>query len=121
MELLGWRSVKDISGDGGVIKTITKEGSDWQKPNDRDEVLGECLLACHTVMPRLRCPCVWQQHALCCERALREEMNGFACQQWVAERLQESEHLNPEASQHASARRSFGPVRGSHRRPSSGI
>lgn len=39
VELLGWKSVKDIMGDGGIIKTINKEGSDWQKPEDRDEVL----------------------------------------------------------------------------------
>ena len=64
VELLGWRSVKDISGDGGVIKTTTKEGSDWQKPNDRDEVLGEYLLACHAILLILRCACVWQLHAL---------------------------------------------------------
>lgn len=38
VELLSWRSVKDLSGDGGVIKTIVKEGVDWQKPDDRDEV-----------------------------------------------------------------------------------
>ena len=58
MELLGWRSVKDISGDGGVIKTITKEGSEWQKPNDRDEVLGAYRRVCYANMPRLlACVC----------------------------------------------------------------
>ena len=48
MELLGWRSVKDLSGDGGVIKTITKEGDGFKKPSDRDEVLGapNCALVC---------------------------------------------------------------------------
>ncbi|GLI70658.1 hypothetical protein VaNZ11_015595 [Volvox africanus] len=29
VELLSWRSTKDISGDGGVIKTIVQEGSGW--------------------------------------------------------------------------------------------
>ncbi len=41
VELLSWSSVKDIAGDGGVIKTVVAEGTDWQKPDDRDEVLGE--------------------------------------------------------------------------------
>ncbi|GFR45320.1 hypothetical protein Agub_g6687 [Astrephomene gubernaculifera] len=31
VELLSWRSVKDISGDGGVIKTILAEGSGWEQ------------------------------------------------------------------------------------------
>ena len=26
VELLGWRSRKDLSGDSGVIRTITKKG-----------------------------------------------------------------------------------------------
>lgn len=39
VELLSWKSVKDIEGDGGIIKTIHTEGKDWQKPGDRDEVL----------------------------------------------------------------------------------
>lgn len=40
MELLSWKSVKDIAGDGGVIKTILTEGSGWNKPKDKDEALG---------------------------------------------------------------------------------
>lgn len=39
VELISWRSVKDITGDGGVIKTVLAEGQGWQKPNDSDEVL----------------------------------------------------------------------------------
>lgn len=27
-----------LTGDGGVIKTILKEGKDWAKPRDADEV-----------------------------------------------------------------------------------
>ncbi len=42
VELLSWTSVKDIAGDGGVIKTIVTEGEGWSKPQDRDEVVGEC-------------------------------------------------------------------------------
>lgn len=38
VELLSWTSQKDISGDGGVIKTIVQEGTGYQRPNDRDEV-----------------------------------------------------------------------------------
>ena len=41
VELLSWKSVKDISSDGGVIKTTLKEGDGWEKAKDRDEVLGE--------------------------------------------------------------------------------
>ncbi|GIL82576.1 hypothetical protein Vretimale_12040 [Volvox reticuliferus] len=29
VELLSWRSIKDISGDGGVVKTIVAEGTGW--------------------------------------------------------------------------------------------
>ncbi|KAK9830747.1 hypothetical protein WJX74_005104 [Apatococcus lobatus] len=39
VELMSWKSIKDISGDKGVIKTITQEGEEWQKPADQDEVL----------------------------------------------------------------------------------
>ncbi|GIL42473.1 hypothetical protein Vafri_434 [Volvox africanus] len=34
VELLSWRSTKDISGDGGVIKTIVQEGSGWSTCQD---------------------------------------------------------------------------------------
>ena len=30
VELLSWRSIKDISGDGGIIKTVLAEGSGWE-------------------------------------------------------------------------------------------
>lgn len=38
IELLSWKSIKDIAGDGGVMKTILKEGEGWPKPKDEDEV-----------------------------------------------------------------------------------
>lgn len=38
VELLGWKSVKDITKDGGVIKTTVKEGVDYDYPSDLDEV-----------------------------------------------------------------------------------
>ncbi|KAK9862962.1 hypothetical protein WJX84_007718 [Apatococcus fuscideae] len=39
VELMSWKSIKDISGDKGVIKTVVQEGEDWQKPSEQDEVL----------------------------------------------------------------------------------
>ena len=44
VELMSWKSIKDISGDKGVIKTIVQEGEDWQKPSEQDEVLGGCTI-----------------------------------------------------------------------------
>jgi hypothetical protein len=41
VELLSWKSLRDLSGDGGVIKTIVEGGEGWQQPDDRDEVKGE--------------------------------------------------------------------------------
>lgn len=38
VELLSWKSVKDIAGDGGVIKAVSAEGTGWKTPTDRDEV-----------------------------------------------------------------------------------
>jgi FK506-binding protein 4/5 len=38
VELLSWASVKDLAGDGGVIKTTLEEGAGWGSPGDRDEV-----------------------------------------------------------------------------------
>ena len=43
VELLSWRNDKDMSGDGGVLKTIITEGSGWEKAKDADEVTGENL------------------------------------------------------------------------------
>jgi hypothetical protein len=40
VELLSWKSIKDIAGDGGVIKIIETEGKGWEKPRDKDEALG---------------------------------------------------------------------------------
>eukprot|EP00898_Chlorokybus_atmophyticus_P000263 jgi/Chlat1/1237/Chrsp115S00751 len=39
VELLSWKSVKDITKDGGVIKKILAEGTDHEKPKHNDEVL----------------------------------------------------------------------------------
>ena len=40
VELLHWRSVSDLTGDEGVIKTIVKEGTGFDTPSEHDEVLG---------------------------------------------------------------------------------
>eukprot|EP00882_Tetradesmus_deserticola_P010156 GHRQ01010731.1.p1 GENE.GHRQ01010731.1~~GHRQ01010731.1.p1 ORF type:complete len:258 (+),score=116.91 GHRQ01010731.1:140-913(+) len=39
VELISWKSVKDITGNGGVIKTIVSEGQGWQNPKPADEVV----------------------------------------------------------------------------------
>lgn len=39
VELLSWKSVKDIAGDGGVIKTVLAESTEWKKPGAGDEVV----------------------------------------------------------------------------------
>ena len=36
MELLSWKSVKDLTGDGCVIKTVTSEGTGWETAKDID-------------------------------------------------------------------------------------
>ncbi|KAK4378108.1 hypothetical protein RND71_004404 [Anisodus tanguticus] len=39
IELISWNSVRDITGDGGILKKIIKEGEGWATPRDVDEVL----------------------------------------------------------------------------------
>ncbi|XP_055809233.1 70 kDa peptidyl-prolyl isomerase-like [Solanum dulcamara] len=39
IELVSWNSIRDISGDGGILKKIIKEGEGWATPRDVDEVL----------------------------------------------------------------------------------
>ncbi|WPT17954.1 Peptidyl-prolyl cis-trans isomerase FKBP62 [Picochlorum sp. SENEW3] len=41
VELLGWKSHADIteSGDGGVLKFVTKEGEGWATPNEQDDAI----------------------------------------------------------------------------------
>lgn len=40
VELISWNPIRDITGDGGILKKITREGDGWATPNDADEVLG---------------------------------------------------------------------------------
>ncbi|KAL8460083.1 hypothetical protein ACS0TY_031845 [Phlomoides rotata] len=39
VELVSWCPIRDISGDGGIVKKITREGEGWPTPNEEDEVL----------------------------------------------------------------------------------
>ncbi|XP_058107370.1 70 kDa peptidyl-prolyl isomerase-like [Magnolia sinica] len=39
VELLSWNTVRDLSGDGGILKKIIKEGEGWATPKEADEVL----------------------------------------------------------------------------------
>ncbi|KAJ0100485.1 hypothetical protein Patl1_21095 [Pistacia atlantica] len=40
IELLSWSTIRDITGDGGILKKIIKEGEGWATPRDNDEVFG---------------------------------------------------------------------------------
>ncbi|KAG8367795.1 hypothetical protein BUALT_Bualt16G0109900 [Buddleja alternifolia] len=40
VELISWYPVRDITGDGRILKKIMKEGDGWATPNYEDEVLG---------------------------------------------------------------------------------
>ena len=37
VELLTWKSIKDLTSDGGVIKTVLEEGSGWNATLDSEE------------------------------------------------------------------------------------
>ncbi|KAA8517370.1 hypothetical protein F0562_017663 [Nyssa sinensis] len=39
VEMISWNTIRDITGDGGILKKITKEGEGWATPKDADEVL----------------------------------------------------------------------------------
>ncbi|OAY43359.1 70 kDa peptidyl-prolyl isomerase [Manihot esculenta] len=39
VEMLSWSSIRDLTGDGGILKKITKEGDGWATPRDGDQVL----------------------------------------------------------------------------------
>jgi hypothetical protein len=47
VELLSWKSNKDLTGDGGIIKTTTREGKGWDHAKNRDEVVGEHSSSLH--------------------------------------------------------------------------
>ncbi|KAG6641122.1 hypothetical protein CIPAW_09G051100 [Carya illinoinensis] len=39
IEMLSWTTIRDITGDGGILKKITKEGEGWATPREADQVL----------------------------------------------------------------------------------
>ncbi|XP_027173495.1 70 kDa peptidyl-prolyl isomerase-like isoform X1 [Coffea eugenioides] len=39
IEMVSWYSIRDITGDGGILKKIMREGEGWATPKDADEVL----------------------------------------------------------------------------------
>ncbi|XP_057770453.1 70 kDa peptidyl-prolyl isomerase-like [Salvia miltiorrhiza] len=38
VELISWCPIRDVCGDGGVMKKIVREGEGWATPNEADEV-----------------------------------------------------------------------------------
>jgi FK506-binding protein 4/5 len=44
VEMLSWSSIRELTGDGGILKKLMKEGEGWATPRDGDEVLGKLLL-----------------------------------------------------------------------------
>lgn len=47
VELLSWKSMKDIMGDGGIMKTVVTEGKGWAMPNDEDDVTVHVVARVH--------------------------------------------------------------------------
>ncbi|KAH7556829.1 hypothetical protein JRO89_XS11G0000800 [Xanthoceras sorbifolium] len=39
IEMLSWSTIRDVTGDGGVLKKIIREGEGWATPRGNDEVL----------------------------------------------------------------------------------
>ncbi|XP_077210967.1 70 kDa peptidyl-prolyl isomerase-like [Tasmannia lanceolata] len=39
VELLSWNTIRDLSGDGGILKKIITEGEGWACPKEADEVM----------------------------------------------------------------------------------
>ncbi|KAJ8760057.1 hypothetical protein K2173_010913 [Erythroxylum novogranatense] len=39
IELISWSSIRDLTGDGGLLKKIIKDGEGWASPRDGDKVL----------------------------------------------------------------------------------
>lgn len=44
IELISWTSIRDLTGDGGILKRIVKEGDGWATPRDGDEVFGNIVM-----------------------------------------------------------------------------
>ncbi|KAJ1404534.1 Tetratricopeptide-like helical domain superfamily [Sesbania bispinosa] len=39
IEMLSWSAIRDLTGDGGIMKKIIQEGEGWATPREADEVL----------------------------------------------------------------------------------
>ncbi|XP_057437886.1 70 kDa peptidyl-prolyl isomerase-like [Lotus japonicus] len=39
IEMLSWSTIRDLTGDGGIMKKVIREGEGWAAPKDADEVL----------------------------------------------------------------------------------
>ncbi|XP_031103214.1 peptidyl-prolyl cis-trans isomerase FKBP65-like isoform X2 [Ipomoea triloba] len=39
IEMVSWKSIRDVAGDGGILKKIVREGEGWATPRDADQVL----------------------------------------------------------------------------------
>ncbi|XP_012857389.1 PREDICTED: 70 kDa peptidyl-prolyl isomerase-like isoform X2 [Erythranthe guttata] len=46
VQLISWYPIRDISGDGGIIKKIISEGKGWATPNESDEVFVNYVAEC---------------------------------------------------------------------------
>ena len=40
IELLCWSPIRDLTGNGGIMKKVIREGEGWATPREADEVLG---------------------------------------------------------------------------------
>lgn len=40
IEMLSWITIRVLTGDGGILKKIIRDGEGWETPKDADEVLG---------------------------------------------------------------------------------
>jgi hypothetical protein len=82
VELLSWKSNKDLTGDGGIIKTTTREGEGWDHAKNKDEVVGEHRpgpVACGTGIMH-RC-CMWPDSTVHGQQAVQGLHQFCAC--WV--------------------------------------
>ncbi|KAK6127204.1 hypothetical protein DH2020_039047 [Rehmannia glutinosa] len=50
VELISWYPIRDVSGDGGIMKKIIREGEGWATPNYADEVLVKYVAKCENGM-----------------------------------------------------------------------
>lgn len=44
IEMLCWSSIRDLTGDGGIMKKTIMEGEGWATPKELDEVLGNLIM-----------------------------------------------------------------------------